>query len=62
MIATVRGNKLLQEKQSSGEYFRPNLGQDSQNLRAQGLQRSLLILALLCQNLRGLAPLHRLKF
>lgn len=30
MIAIVRGNKLLQEKLSSGEYFRPNLGQDSQ--------------------------------
>lgn len=30
MIAVVRGNKLLQEKLSSGEYFRPNLGQDSQ--------------------------------
>lgn len=30
MTATVPGNKLLQEKQSSGEYFRPNLGQHSQ--------------------------------
>ena len=51
MIATVHGNKLLQVKLNSGEYFRPNLAQDS-NSRAQGFQRSLLILALLCQNLR----------